>query len=95
MAATNDLVRLVALVRGRVQGVGFRFWTRSQALELGLRGWARNLADGRVEIVAEGVRDRCSALLKALRGPDPPGRVDAVEERYEQARGDLDGFVTG
>jgi acylphosphatase len=95
MEAAERSVRVVALVRGRVQGVGFRFWTRSRALELGLRGWARNLADGRVEVVAEGARLRCADLLAALRGADAPGRVDAVDERYEIARGDLDGFVTG
>lgn len=87
--------RLVALVRGRVQGVGFRFWTRSRARELGLAGWARNLADGRVEVVAEGARERCLALLGVLRGSGTPGRVDAVNERFEPARGDVDDFVTG
>lgn len=91
----DEPTRLVALVRGRVQGVGFRFWTRSRALELGLDGWARNLADGRVEVVAEGARERCEAFLAALRGPDSPGRVDAVAEQYEPACGGLDGFVTG
>ena len=46
--------RMTAHVRGNVQGVGFRWWTRSRALELGLAGYAKNLADGRVEVVAEG-----------------------------------------
>jgi acylphosphatase len=91
----DDAVRMVALVRGRVQGVGFRFWTRSRALELGLAGWARNLADGRVEVVAEGRRDHCLALVDVLSGSDAPGRVDAVVERFEAASGDLRGFVTG
>ncbi|GAA3518648.1 acylphosphatase [Actinocatenispora rupis] len=95
MGGVVGAVRLVALVRGRVQGVGFRFWTRSRALELGLSGWARNLADGHVEVVAEGSRDACHALLAALRGPEAPGRVDAVVPSFEVPRGDLDGFVTG
>jgi acylphosphatase len=95
MGGAESVVRLVALVRGRVQGVGFRFWTRSRALELGLSGWARNLADGHVEVVAEGSRDACHALLAVLRGPDAPGRVDAVVPSFEMPRGDLDGFVTG
>ena len=47
-------VQVTVLVRGRVQGVGFRWWTRARAVELGLRGVARNLVDGRVEIVAVG-----------------------------------------
>ena len=88
-------MRVVALVRGRVQGVGFRWWTRTRALELGLTGWARNLADGRVEIVAEGPRDRCERLLELLSGPAAPGRVDAVAEEFEPPTGELAGFVTG
>ena len=49
-----DGVRLHAFVSGYVQGVGFRYWVREQAQGLGLAGSARNLRDGRVEIVAEG-----------------------------------------
>jgi acylphosphatase len=59
-------VRLTAWVEGRVQGVGFRWWVRSQALELGLVGYAENLADGRVKVVAEGTSDRCQSLLALL-----------------------------
>ena len=84
----------MAVVRGRVQGVGFRWWTRSAALRLGLTGWARNLADGRVEIDAEGADADCRALVAALREPGTPGRVDAIDEEYLPPRGDLDGFVT-
>src|ERR1019366_10690502 len=46
--------RVTIFVRGRVQGVGFRWWTRARALELGLAGFARNMDDGRVEICAQG-----------------------------------------
>ncbi len=95
MTTDDAPVRLTVSIRGRVQGVGFRWWTRSKALELELAGWARNLADGRVEVVAEGPSSRCRALLEALRGPGAPGRVDAVVERFEQPRGDIHGFVTG
>ncbi|GAA3840125.1 acylphosphatase [Sphaerisporangium flaviroseum] len=86
-------VRLNAWVRGRVQGVGFRWWTRARALELGLVGSASNLADGRVEVVAEGPREGCEKLLALLRGGDPPGRVDAVVERWSPVRGGFGGFV--
>lgn len=86
-------MRLTAWVRGAVQGVGFRWWTRSRALELGLVGSAANLADGRVEVVAEGDRDACLALLDALRSGQTPGRVDTVVERWSAARGGLRGFV--
>ena len=59
-------VRLTAWVSGRVQGVGFRWWVRSSALELGLTGFAENLADGRVKVVAEGDEDSCRELLARL-----------------------------
>lgn len=85
-------VRLTAWVHGRVQGVGFRWWTRSRALELGLVGSARNLADGRVEIVAEGSREAGDRLLGLLRD-DPPFRIDTVVERWSAARGGLVGFL--
>lgn len=85
--------RLTAWVHGHVQGVGFRWWTRSRALALNLVGSARNLPDGRVEVVAEGPRDACERLLAALRGGGTPGRVDNVVERWSEARGGLRGFL--
>lgn len=86
-------IRLTAWVHGRVQGVGFRWWTRSRACELGLAGYARNLADGRVEVVAEGDRDSCERLLAALRSGTTPGRVDLVVERWSAPRNNVTGFV--
>ncbi|MGY6650909.1 acylphosphatase [Amycolatopsis sp. TRM77291] len=86
-------IRLTAWVHGRVQGVGFRWWTRSRALELGLAGSAANLADGRVEVIAEGVREHCERLLAALRSGESPGSVDHVVERWSPAKGGLRGFV--
>jgi acylphosphatase len=80
-------------VHGQVQGVGFRWWTRSRALELGLVGHAANLSGGRVEVVAEGPRDACERLLAALRSGEAPGRVQTVVERLGDARGGLTGFV--
>ncbi|MFC8042277.1 acylphosphatase [Nocardia sp. NPDC057353] len=84
--------RLSAWVHGQVQGVGFRWWTRSRALELGLTGHATNTADGRVHVVAEGPRQAAERLLALLRSPDTPGRVRLVVESWEPARGDLSGF---
>ena len=86
-------VRLTAWVSGRVQGVGFRWWTRSRALERGLVGWARNTADGRVEVVAEGDRTACDELLAALRSGETPGSVAGVVERFDAAKGDVSGFA--
>ncbi|GGM06471.1 acylphosphatase [Nakamurella endophytica] len=88
----EDAVRLTAFVQGRVQGVGFRWWTRARALELGLAGSATNLADGRVQVVAEGPRAAAAALLAALQGPDTPGTVVHVGEQWGAARGEQ-GFV--
>ncbi|WP_163510432.1 acylphosphatase [Fodinicola acaciae] len=91
--AEQEVVRLTAWVRGHVQGVGFRWWTRARALELGLRGYASNLRDGRVEVVAEGDKTDCERLLVALNSGRTPGRVDAVVERWSPARGMAVGFV--
>ncbi|HEX6344327.1 MAG TPA: acylphosphatase [Umezawaea sp.] len=93
MATGEPDVRLTAWVRGQVQGVGFRWWTRARALELGLVGSASNLRDGRVEVNAEGSEAACQRLLVALRSGDSPGRVDAVVERWSDPRGNLVGFV--
>lgn len=78
--------RLVAFVRGDVQGVGFRWWVRSQALELGLVGYAGNLVDGRVEVQAQGTRAAAEAMLDRLLAPQRsgrPGRVDGVTEHWK------------
>ncbi|RLL69067.1 acylphosphatase [Streptomyces sp. Z26] len=87
-------VRLTAWVRGRVQGVGFRWFTRATALRVGgIEGFAVNLRDGRVQIVAEGSRARCDVLLDWLRTGDTPGRVDGVTEIWDEPRGGYDGFA--
>ena len=88
----KDAVRLTAWVSGRVQGVGFRWWTRCRARELGLVGSARNLDDGRVRVVAEGTQSHCQQLLDTLRSTSSPGRVDQVVEHWSPARGGLVGF---
>ena len=86
-------VRLTAWVHGSVQGVGFRWWTRTTARGLGLVGTVTNLDDGRVEVVAEGPEPACRTLLEALRGPGTPGRVRSVIDRWAQAQGRFSGFV--
>ena len=67
------------LVSGKVQGVFFRASTREQARRLGLRGHARNLADGRVEVVVAGDDDAVEALAQWLRRGPPMARVETVE----------------
>ncbi|NDU77769.1 acylphosphatase [Actinomadura sp. DSM 109109] len=98
MNEDDEIVRLTAWVRGRVQGVGFRWWVRARALELGLAGSAANLRDGRVEVVAEGPRAACRRLLEMLDGdvsggvPGRPGAVTGVTERWGEPRGEASGF---
>ncbi|MEB3022397.1 acylphosphatase [[Mycobacterium] crassicus] len=86
-------VRLTAWVHGHVQGVGFRWWTRSRALELGLTGYAANRPDGRVQVVAQGPREDCRRLLDLLQGGSTPGRVDTVVADYSAAGDPIDGFA--
>ncbi len=84
---------MTAWVRGRVQEVGFRWFTRANALRIGgLIGFAVNLGDGRVQVVAEGTKDRCEQLLEWLRTGDTPGTVAGVTEIWATPRGGYDGF---
>jgi acylphosphatase len=65
-------------VSGRVQGVGFRWWTRATAAELGLRGTVRNARDGTVEVDASGEAHRLDRLEARLHEGPPGARVEAV-----------------
>jgi acylphosphatase len=85
--------RLTAWVAGRVQGVGFRWWVRARALELGLVGSAENLEDGRVKVIAEGTTERCGELLALLTRPGTPGHVTRVTQRWDDPHGGLVGFA--
>lgn len=86
-------VRLTAWVHGHVQGVGFRWWTRSRALELGLTGYAANKPDGRVQVVAQGPREACERLLDLLKGADTPGQVDKVIVDWSEPADAITGFT--
>ncbi len=68
------------LVRGRVQGVGFRWFVEREAHTLGIAGWVRNNSDSSVEILAIGSREQLSALRSRLQQGPRAARVDAVEE---------------
>ncbi len=88
-----DQVRLTAWVHGQVQGVGFRWWTRSRALELGLTGYAANRPDGRVQVVAQGSRDACKQLLRLLQDGKTPGHVDNVVADWSPRGETISGFT--
>lgn len=83
------------LVSGRVQGVFFRASTREQAQRLGLRGYARNLPDGRVEVLAVGEADAVDALARWLQHGPPQARVDGVEREVATDDGVGAGFLVG
>ena len=77
------------LVKGRVQGVGFRWFVHREAAEIGLRGWVKNTDEGHVEIVAAGDEEQIAELRQALRKGSRGSRVDAVvEHSLEEQEGD-------
>ncbi|RZS60835.1 acylphosphatase [Xylanimonas ulmi] len=79
--------RVRVVVRGRVQGVGFRFWTTDTAYSAGLSGWVRNRDDGAVEAELEGAPDAVDGVLAALRQGPPLAHVTAVHAVDVPARG--------
>jgi len=87
-------VRVVALVEGHVQGVGYRWFVRGTAIARGLAGAATNLPDGRVEVVLEGPPDDVRSVLAELSGPRAPGAVSAVTLRDDVVQG-RPGFTVG
>jgi len=80
------------IVRGRVQGVGFRWFVEREAHVLGIAGWVRNNHDGSVEILAQGTRDQLSGLHSRLREGPRAARVDAVEVSEDRPTAGLSSF---
>jgi acylphosphatase len=85
--------RLDAVVRGRVQGVGFRYFVLRQAIGLELDGWVVNQADGSVRCRAEGPRDALEALLASLQAGPPGAWVDDVAASWGPSLGGLGPFT--
>ena len=79
--------RVVALVSGKVQGVGFRFFVQSRAVALRLAGSVRNQPDGSVRVDAEGPKDDLLTLLDDLREGPPAARVERVDVEWHPPRG--------
>jgi acylphosphatase len=79
--------RVVASVSGQVQGVGFRWFVRTCAERAGVQGSARNLLDGRVEVVLEGPDDAVASVLADLEGPRAPGTVTAIDTQDTPVQG--------
>ncbi len=76
----NDILVKHFLVKGRVQGVGFRWFVHREAAEIGLRGWVKNTDEGHVEVVAAGSPEQIAELRLALQQGSRGSRVDAVIE---------------
>lgn len=85
-------VRAHLWIRGRVQGVFYRADCTKEAQRLGVVGWVRNLADGRVEVVAEGTREQVEALIRWCQRGGPMARVESVEVTWEQPTGEFTSF---
>jgi acylphosphatase len=69
------------VIRGRVQGIGYRAWTEVTALERGIEGWVRNRRDGSVEALLGGPEDEVAAMIAECRRGPPGARVDAIDQR--------------
>lgn len=88
----GDKARVRVLIEGRVQGVYFRAHTRDEALARGLKGWVRNLPDGRVEALFEGDKHLLDSMLSWCRMGPRYAYVDQVEEDWQPYQGDLGDF---
>ncbi len=88
----ENLVRAHVLIKGQVQGVFFRKWVKEKAEELGLTGWAQNLTDGRVEVVAEGEREKVNRLIELIRKGPRLAKVEHIDVSWEGATGEFGDF---
>lgn len=80
------------VISGRVQNVGFRYFTQNAAAREGVAGWVQNLPDGRVEVFVEGDEDAVTRVERAIRSGPPGARVDTVDVQDDEAAGTLKGF---
>lgn len=87
----NTLIQAHVLISGKVQGVGYRYYTTRQAQALKLNGWVRNLPDGRVEAVFEGKRSTIDKMIEWCYQGSPNAVVTDVEVKLEAWSG-LQGF---
>ncbi|OGL41409.1 MAG: acylphosphatase [Candidatus Schekmanbacteria bacterium RIFCSPHIGHO2_02_FULL_38_11] len=88
----NDKVRIKAVVKGFVQGVGYRYFTVREAANLGLNGHVKNLYDGNVETVAEGEKKEIEKFILRLKKGPSLSKVTDVEVVWEDYRGEYKGF---
>ncbi len=89
-------VRVHLWITGCVQGVWFRSRTCNQAVRLGVKGWVKNLPDGRVEMLLEGEKDKVEQMVQWCRRGPPLARVDHINQTVETPTGEfIDFLITG
>ncbi|BAZ42494.1 acylphosphatase [Calothrix sp. NIES-4101] len=86
-ASQTNLTRAHVLISGKVQGVGFRYFTVQTASQLKLNGWVQNLPDGRVEAVLEGAREVVEEMIRWCHSGSPAAVVESVVVEYEKPEG--------
>jgi acylphosphatase len=91
-SASPGVARLEATARGRVQGVGFRYFVLRRGMALGLTGWVANESDGSVRCIAEGAREDLEALLQSMERGPAGALVERVKATWGPATGDLRSF---
>ncbi len=89
----HKIVHVHVIVKGRVQGVGFRAFTQDHALRKGLHGWVRNLSDGTVEVQAEGQKSNLEAFIQVLQQGPPFSRVMDILVDWNTLNRQTEGFT--
>lgn len=86
-SSPQQSIRAHIFIAGRVQGVGYRYSTMDEAARLGVKGWVRNVPDGRVEAVFEGSRNTVESMIRWCHQGPTAARVKNVEVEYEEPEG--------
>ncbi len=84
--------RVHVYISGKVQGVFFREYTRRKAKNLGIKGWVRNLPDGRVEAIFEGEKEKIKEMIEWCHTGSPYSKVEKVEVTEEEYKGEFEDF---
>lgn len=79
-------------IKGRVQGVGFRHFTRVNSRKVGVNGWVKNLPDGRVEAVFEGAEEDVETMIERCKEGPRSARVRDIDVEWEETSGEFDSF---
>lgn len=86
------MVRVHIIISGEVQGVGFRYFVKQKADELGLTGWVRNTPEGNVEAVLEGDERKINEVVASCKEGPPPAQVKDITVKRAEATGEFENF---